>query len=46
MAWLRAEHPEALLYDRNLTEWLAQKDGLATPASMLAEMLANRPASE
>jgi small-conductance mechanosensitive channel len=46
MAWLRDQHPEALLYDRNLTEWVAQKEGRATPASLLAEALANRPASE
>lgn len=46
MAWLRTEHPEALLYDRNLTEWVAQKEGRLTPASVMADMFANPPASE
>ncbi|MCC6918317.1 MAG: mechanosensitive ion channel [Alphaproteobacteria bacterium] len=46
MRWLRETHPEALLYDRNLTEWVAQKDGRATPAALLAEALANRASSD
>lgn len=46
IAWLQADHPAALLYDRNLTEWVAQKDGKASPAALLAEALANRPASD
>lgn len=45
IAWLQAEHPDALLYDRNLTEWVAQKAGRPTPAALLAEALANRPSS-
>ncbi len=46
MAWLREEHPEALLYDRNLTEWVAQKEGRPSPAALLAEVLANRPGDD
>lgn len=43
IAWLQETHPAALLYDRNLTEWVAQREGKATPAMLLAEALANRP---
>lgn len=46
VAWLQVAHPGALLYDRNLTEWVAQKEGRASPAAMLAEALANRPGSD
>jgi small-conductance mechanosensitive channel len=34
MAWLQTQHPEALLYDRNLTEWVAQKEGRPMPATV------------
>ncbi len=45
MEWLRTEHPSALLYDRNLTEWVAQKEGRPAPATVLADALLNRPSS-
>ena len=43
IVWLQFEHPDALLYDRNLTEWIAEKSGSPSTASILAEAMMNRP---
>lgn len=47
VTWLQDAHPGTLLYDRNLTEWVAQKEGRPTPATVLAEALVeSRQAAE
>jgi small-conductance mechanosensitive channel len=44
--WLKTQHPDALLYDRNLAEWADQKAGWPATAPVLADALLNRPGSE
>lgn len=45
IGWLKSEHPDALLYDRNLTEWVDRKAGHPAPATVLADALMNRPST-